>query len=209
MPIIEILVAAGANVHARDHMGLTIAHHAALAGRDDYLAVVVAAGADVRVVDSLGRTPLYCGAGSAMAGVEVLMFHACNSLNAADIEQLSAALASHEVKLLLLSIQVSDDDEARNMIVALCATQPTIQFLAADGLDDSRRDAVTGVPYVLTAALLRSAAPTRQIIGLEHTRVPTPADLQAMQPLDPGKLRRTQFYLANGEFSDLTTHMGY
>jgi hypothetical protein len=144
-----------------------------------------------------------------MAGVEVLMFHACNSLNAADIEQLSAALASHEVKLLQLSIQVSDDDEARNMTAALCATQPAIQCLAADGLDDSRPDATTGEPYVLTAALLRSAAPTRQLIGLEHTRVPTTADLLAMQPLDQEKLRCTQFYLANGEFADLTTHMGY
>jgi hypothetical protein len=139
--------------------------------------------------------------------IDVLVFHLCNDLDAADIELLSAALTRHAVKLQQLVVRVQDDDDSRLAIASLFAAHPTIRELAVDNLDDSRRDVVTGQSYALIAALMRPTTPTRRLIGLESTRVPTPAALRAIQPLDPEKLTSTQFYLANREFATLATYI--
>jgi hypothetical protein len=139
-----------------------------------------------------------------MANAQLLMFRFCNKLTALDIALLSATLSRYAVQLGTLVLAVQDDDEVRGAIAALCFAHPSIQYLGVEGLDDSRADAISGQPYALITALMRSGAPTGlRIIGLEQTPVPTPAARLAMQPLDQDKVRNTQFFLVDRQFATL------
>lgn len=135
-----------------------------------------------------------------MASVNDLSMSKCNSLSAAAIVQLSATLTQHAVQLKYIWFSAQDNDDARDAIAALCIAHPSIQTLVVDDLDDSHRHSVSGQPYALITALMRSPEPSGlHTIMLPHTAVPTPAGLLAMQPLDAGKVRSMEIYLTDAD----------
>ena len=54
----SLLLALGADVHARDHDGQTVLHHWCHRPKEAILELLLAAGADIHAVDELGETPL-------------------------------------------------------------------------------------------------------------------------------------------------------
>ena len=60
--VVEALIAAGANVHAKGNDGLTPLHAAAFRNAREVTVALIAAGAHVHVKDNLGHTPLHVAA---------------------------------------------------------------------------------------------------------------------------------------------------
>ena len=60
--IVELLIAEGADVHAKDKWGFTPLHKAALCGHKEVAELLIAKGADVNAKHDLGGTPLHAAA---------------------------------------------------------------------------------------------------------------------------------------------------
>ena len=71
--VVEALLAAGADVEARDGSGRTALHHAAEWGEVVVAELLLAAGADHEALDEHGRTPLYYARSDGYAPVATLL----------------------------------------------------------------------------------------------------------------------------------------
>lgn len=124
--VLQILMAAGANVNISNESGWTPLMAAALTNANpDVLKVLIAAGADVNAVDKYGMTPLMCAASNNLA-VEILRVLVCNG---ADV---NASVKSDGLfpgqTPLMLAAEKSSNTEA-------------LKFLLDSGADVSVRDA--------------------------------------------------------------------
>ena len=72
----DLLQTGDVNVHMKDHLGRTLLHQAALAGRDDLVSLLLEHGADINVGDHAGMMPLHLAAAVGWRSVaELLMKH--------------------------------------------------------------------------------------------------------------------------------------
>lgn len=81
---IRLLVASGACVNAKDSLGLTPLHHAALSGDEDAVRLLLSNGADVHATTQGGRTPLHMAAAAHHPGIIALLVEHGAELNVAD-----------------------------------------------------------------------------------------------------------------------------
>lgn len=120
---IEVLVAAGADVHAVDNQGLTPLHRAAAAGDVDAINALIARGADVNAKDNQNLTPLHhaAGAGNVEAIKALLAKDASINIQGdKNVTALQCAAFNHKVKAAAaLILAGADDVTSNNYITAL------------------------------------------------------------------------------------------
>ena len=75
----EILLNAGANVHARDDGGLIPLHNACSFGHAEVVSLLLRAGADPNARDNWSYTPLHEGSASENMLFEILNLTLCNT----------------------------------------------------------------------------------------------------------------------------------
>ena len=79
LDVVQQLVAAGANVQAKDRYGATPLHQAAYAGKPDIVRFLIEHGSPVDVADTNGKTPLMeAPFGGNVLAAEVLLAHGAN-----------------------------------------------------------------------------------------------------------------------------------
>ena len=74
VPVVSVLIAAGANVNAKEDEGITPLHNAALKDNIPVISMLIAAGADVNAKHNFGQTPLHEAAeGSNVLAISALI----------------------------------------------------------------------------------------------------------------------------------------
>ena len=129
--VVETLLEAGADVHARTSTGETALHYAAGTGRDDAVRALLARGADVNAVDSAkGQTPLMFAAAFNRADViRTLVEHGADVSKQTVVVDYAAVAARDQVLA-----------DRRNQRVALLNGSQAVADRPVDGTEAEEED---------------------------------------------------------------------
>lgn len=121
---LEVLVAGGAGLEARDRLGRGALHHAILGGRPENAACLLAYGADPHAADALGQRPL----GRAYASLPLLhrvrqayrRFRPCGASPPGECSERGAALAKELERAGIVRVPGLVSDEALERLREAC-----------------------------------------------------------------------------------------
>jgi ankyrin repeat protein len=142
---VKALLAAGADVNARDKLGETPLHVAAVRGYQETSSLLIAKGADVNAKDERGLTPLHAAAWRGHTETVALLIANGADINARNEDGVTplhvSALAGHTETIALL-ITKGVDVNARNAdgltslhAAALAGHTETVELLITKGAD--------------------------------------------------------------------------